>query len=51
MRCGPNDFYRLIHGDNVFDGLVIVTVQRLSHEAGVDIADLVEPPGFRAGAA
>ena len=34
--------YRLIHGDEVTDGLAIATLQRLLTEAGVDMADLVE---------
>lgn len=37
-------FYRLLHEDNVVEGLAIATVQRLLAEAGVDIADLVEAP-------
>nr|WP_221383323.1 hypothetical protein [Actinoplanes polyasparticus] len=41
VRRGNQDFYRLIHGDNVIDGLFIATVQRLLAEAGVDMADLV----------
>jgi bifunctional non-homologous end joining protein LigD len=36
--------YRLIHGENVVDGLAIATLQRLLKEAGVDMADLVEAP-------
>jgi hypothetical protein len=41
VRRGKQDFYRLIHGDNVVDGLFIASVQRLLTEAGVDMADLV----------
>lgn len=37
-------FYRLIHGDNVVDGLAIATLQRLLAEAGVDMGELVEAP-------
>lgn len=36
--------YRLVHGDNIIEGLSIATVQRLLAEAGVDMADLVEVP-------
>lgn len=35
-------FYRLLHGENVVDGLAIATVQRLLEEAGVDMAELIE---------
>ncbi|WP_250006873.1 non-homologous end-joining DNA ligase [Actinoplanes sp. M2I2] len=42
VRRGRQDFYRLIHGDNVIDGLVIATVQRLLEEAGVHLGDLVD---------
>jgi bifunctional non-homologous end joining protein LigD len=44
VQRGRTTFYRLVHGDNVVDGLVIATLQRLLHEAGVDMADLVEAP-------
>lgn len=36
--------YRLIHGDNVVDNLVIATLQRLLEEVGVEMGDLVEAP-------
>lgn len=42
VRRGRQQFYRLVHGDNVIDGLVIATVQRLLAEAGVDMAELVD---------
>lgn len=42
IRRSRNQFYRLIHGDNVVDGLAIATVERLLAEAGVDMADLVD---------
>jgi bifunctional non-homologous end joining protein LigD len=42
VQRGRDHFYRLLHGDNVIDGLAIATVQRLLAEAGVDMADLVE---------
>lgn len=35
-------WYRLIHGDNVVEGLSLATLQRLLEEAGVDLADLIE---------
>lgn len=35
-------WYRLVHGDNVIEGLTIGGVERLLAEAGVDLADLVE---------
>ena len=44
IRRGGDQFYRLVHGDNVVDGLVIATVERLLAEAGVDMADLFEVP-------
>lgn len=44
IRRGRDRFYRLVHGDNVIDGLFIATVERLLREAGVDMADLVEAP-------
>lgn len=36
------EWYRLIHGDNVVEGLTIGTLRRLLKEAGVDLADLVD---------
>lgn len=36
------EVYRLVHGDNVVEGLSLASVQRLLAEAGVDFADLVE---------
>jgi bifunctional non-homologous end joining protein LigD len=44
VQRGRNVFYRLVHGDNVIDGLAIATLRRLLEEAGVDMADLVEGP-------
>ena len=37
-----NQFYRLVHGGNVLDGLVIATVERHLAEVGVDMAELVD---------
>lgn len=42
VQRGRQQFYRLIHGDNVIDGLAIATVTRLLAEAGIDLADLTE---------
>ena len=35
-------WYRLIHGENVVEGLSIGSVQRLLAEAGYDFADLID---------
>ncbi len=51
VRRGRDRFYRLIHGDNTIDGLAIATVERLLHQAGIDMADLAEPSSLRHGAA
>lgn len=57
IRRGRDHYYRLVHGDNVIDGLFIATVERLLAEAGVDMADLVDataeltPPADQHGAA
>jgi bifunctional non-homologous end joining protein LigD len=42
VRRGQQQFYRLIYGDSVVDGLAIATVTRLLAEAGVDLADLAD---------
>ncbi|MFI5895689.1 non-homologous end-joining DNA ligase [Actinoplanes sp. NPDC051513] len=42
IRRGRDQFYQLIHGDNVIDGLFIATVERLLGEASIDMADLVD---------
>ncbi len=44
VQRGRTTFYRLVHGENILDGLVIATLQRLLQEAGVDMADLIEAP-------
>jgi bifunctional non-homologous end joining protein LigD len=44
IRRGQDHFYRLVHGDNILDGLFIATVQRLLTEAGIDMADMTEAP-------
>jgi bifunctional non-homologous end joining protein LigD len=35
-------WYRLVHGDNVIEGLSIAGVHRLLAEAGYDVADLTD---------
>ncbi|MDY7091233.1 MAG: hypothetical protein SYR96_39905 [Actinomycetota bacterium] len=52
VRRGDNDF-RLIHGDNVIDGLPIEDLQEVLARAGVDMASLVkaDASGAAAGAA
>jgi bifunctional non-homologous end joining protein LigD len=35
-------WYRVIHGDNIVEGLTIAGVQRLLAEAAYDMADLTE---------
>jgi bifunctional non-homologous end joining protein LigD len=35
-------WYRLVHDDNVLEGLTIASVQRLLAEASYDMADLTE---------
>jgi bifunctional non-homologous end joining protein LigD len=42
VRRDGRDFFRLIHGDNIIDGLVTASLQRLLTEAGIDMADLME---------
>ncbi len=41
VQRGPDQFYRLVHGDNVIDGLSVATLDQLLAEAGIDKADLV----------
>jgi bifunctional non-homologous end joining protein LigD len=42
MRRNRTQWYRVGHGDNVFDWLTIDAVQRLLQDAGIDLADLTE---------
>ncbi len=42
VRHGGDQFYRLIHGDNIVDGLTVAAVGQLLGEAGLDLADLTE---------
>jgi bifunctional non-homologous end joining protein LigD len=49
VKRGRQDFYRLVHGDNIIDGLFIATVERLLAEAGVDMAELIEAPAEGGG--
>lgn len=44
VQRGSSIFYRLIHSENVVEGLAIATLLRLLAEAGVDMADMVEVP-------
>jgi bifunctional non-homologous end joining protein LigD len=37
--------YRLLHADNVIDGLDLATVEQLLNRAGVDLGDLIEIKG------
>jgi bifunctional non-homologous end joining protein LigD len=39
-----NEFFRLIHRDNIIDGLTITTVEQLLAQAGADMTDLTEAP-------
>jgi len=42
MQRGSSQWYRISHGDNVFDWLTVDAVRRILHEAGIDLADLTE---------
>lgn len=42
VRRGTSHWYRLVHGDNVVDGLAIGDVERLLRRAGVDLGQLTE---------
>ena len=42
VKRGRTQWYRLLHGDSVFDWLAQATLERMLHKAGVDMADLVE---------
>lgn len=44
VRRSKDRFYRLVHGDNIIEGLAIATVERLLAEAGIGMADLVDAP-------
>ena len=44
VRRGGSRWYRIRHGDNELDWLAIGSVQRILHEAGVDMGDLEEVP-------
>jgi hypothetical protein len=41
MRRGTSWWYRVHHGDNEFDWLDLPAVERILHEAGADIGELV----------
>lgn len=42
LRRGDTHWYRIVHGDNIVDGLTITGVQELLHEASIDLADLTD---------
>lgn len=50
IRRGSGDFFRLVHGDNVIDGLPIEDLQELLSRAGVDLASFVEADAYGAAA-
>ncbi|MEV8509689.1 hypothetical protein AB0368_33355 [Actinoplanes sp. NPDC051475] len=52
VRRASGQFYRLVHGDNAVDDLVIASLERLLAEAGVDMTeleDVLAAPGARPG--
>ncbi|MEV4350895.1 non-homologous end-joining DNA ligase [Actinoplanes sp. NPDC049596] len=42
VRRDGRQWYRIVHGDNVVDGLSLDDVQRVLEKAGIDFADLTE---------
>jgi bifunctional non-homologous end joining protein LigD len=42
MQRGRSQWYRITHGENVFDWLTVDAVQQILREAGVNLADLTE---------
>lgn len=42
VRRGNSRWYRIVHGEDVIDWLSIAAVQRILHEAGVDLSQLDE---------
>ncbi|MFI5492842.1 hypothetical protein [Actinoplanes sp. NPDC051859] len=44
VRGRKTRWYRIVHGDDVFDRLSIATVERVLDEAGVDRSLLAEVP-------
>jgi hypothetical protein len=46
VRRQGTRWYRIVHGDDVLDWLSIAAVERILHEAGVELHTLVEvgPP-------
>ena len=44
VKRGRTQWYRLVHGDSILDWLAQATLERTLHQAGVDLADLVEVP-------
>lgn len=53
VRRGDDDFFRLVHGGNVIDDVLIEDLLNLLARAGVDMADFIEADthGAAAGAA
>ena len=45
VRRGQTRWYRIVNGDNLIDWLSIAAVERILHEAGIDMADLVAAAG------
>ena len=42
MQRGSSQWYRITHGENVFDWLTVDAVQQVLREAGIDLAELTE---------
>lgn len=42
VQSGSSQWYRIVHGDSVFDWLAMSDVQRILQAAGLDLADLVD---------
>ncbi|RSM67453.1 DNA ligase [Actinoplanes sp. ATCC 53533] len=42
VRRGDDQFFRLLHNDNVVDGLTIDGLEKVLAEAGIDMSDLIE---------
>jgi bifunctional non-homologous end joining protein LigD len=40
VHSGSTQWYRIIHGENTVDWLTITDVERLLHQAGVDMSRL-----------
>lgn len=42
IRRGTSRWYRIVQGEDVIDWLSISAVQRILHEAGIDMSQLTE---------